>query len=68
MKKGDLVIWKKLEHRTTEFKDKYGIIVAIGQLNRLGANKLPKGAFVLWPRKGIYWSPISQLEIISEAG
>ena len=68
MKKGDLVKWKNPEHRTTEFKDKFGIVVGIGQLNRLGANKLPKGAFILWPGKGIYWSPIAQLEVISEAG
>jgi|TARA_R110000824_G_scaffold310441_3_gene497741 hypothetical protein len=68
MKKGDLVRWKDPEHRTTEFKEKYGIVVAIGQINHLGASKLPPGVFVHWPGKGIYWSPITQLEILSEAG
>tara|TARA_Y100000310_G_C20622610_1_gene784173 strand:- start:810 stop:1016 length:207 start_codon:yes stop_codon:yes gene_type:complete len=66
MKIGDLVRWKNPEHRTTEFKGKFGIVVGIGQLNHLGANKLPKGAFIHWPGKGVYWSPIAQLEIISK--
>jgi hypothetical protein len=68
MKKGDLVKWKNSEHRTTEFKGKFGIIVGIGQLNHLGANKLPKGVFILWPGKGVYWSPEAQVEVVSEAG
>ena len=67
MKKGDLVKWKDPNHRTTEFKDNFGIIVGVGRLNHLGASKLPQGVFVLWPRKGIYWSPIAQLEVISES-
>ena len=68
MKIGDLVKWKNPEHRTTEFKDNFGIIIEIGQINRLGASKLPPGVFVLWPGKGIYGSPAAQLETISEAG
>tara|TARA_R110000744_G_scaffold44488_2_gene99224 strand:- start:285 stop:488 length:204 start_codon:yes stop_codon:yes gene_type:complete len=67
MKKGDLVKWKDPEHRTTEFKNKFGIIVGVGQLNHLGANKLPAGVFVLWPGKGTYWSPMTQLEVVSES-
>ena len=68
MKKGDLVTWKNPEHRTADFKEKYGIVVGTGQLNHLGANKLPPGVFVHWPGKGVYWTPVAQLEVLSAVG
>ena len=68
MKKGDLVKWKKLEHRTANFKNDIGVIVEISWLDHKGAQRFGNGALVHWPGKGIYWSPLAQLEVISEAG
>jgi len=69
MKKGDLVKWKAdTQPWTLHARAKLGVVVDLGPLNHLGANKLPPGAFVYWPKKGVFWTPISQLEIVSEAG
>jgi len=66
LRAGDLVRWKKPEHRTGEFEGKVGIVVEVGELDHLAANKLPLGAYIYWPGKGIYWTPVEQLEIINE--
>jgi|10_taG_2_1085330.scaffolds.fasta_scaffold03069_11 hypothetical protein len=63
MKIGDLVKWRSSSTQRLEI----GIVVSLGQLNHLSSRKLPNGAYVHWPRLGLYWSPISHLEVISEA-
>jgi len=65
---GDLVKWKYPAQRGNEIGSSIGIIVKVGPPNLLASRKLSNGVFVHWPGRGIYWSPMVQLEVISEAG
>ncbi len=61
MKVGDLVK-SKYTDPVNQWAHTVGTIVDVATLG--GTD----GAWVDWFNKGIYWSPLGQLEIISEAG
>jgi len=59
MKVGDLVLPVFPGPQGSE-REKVGIIMLFATLNGV------EGAWVSWSGKGIYWSPVQQLEIIGE--
>ena len=61
MKVGDLVK-SKFTDPVNQWTHTVGTVVDVATLG--GTD----GAWVDWFNKGIYWSPLGQLEIISEAG
>ena len=63
MKVGDLVKNKLPNPKDSWSSWEFGLGLIIG-IETMGD---AEGAWVDWPGKGVYWSPLDQLEVVSKA-